>query len=140
MLSMKRLWSCIVDFENQPLETYPNGISLPLRTRSDRPARPTRSSGSGSNIFHWLLRKQLERVGGRTQATGASNAVPLHHLLSHPPYLSFGTHPPPCITFAGYAPRLSHLELRECLPDSSSSFSHLASNHEYRTPQRPTVP
>ena len=128
-LSVKRLWSRLVDFENRPLEWNEEM----LRRSNPLPIRLSFHSQYARNMT--VLRAQLDyldRVQTYSIGCSESNWSELVEGLKRPApqirslyIICYRTHYTansapillPASLFAGYAPRLSHLELRECLPD-----------------------
>ena len=128
-LSVKQLWSRLVDFENRPLEWNEEM----LRRSDPLPIRLSFHSHYARDMT--ALRAQLnhlDRVKAYSIGCSESNWGELVEGLKRPaPQLrslyiicyhtlcTSNSAPTllPASLFAGYAPRLSHLELRECLPD-----------------------
>ena len=128
-LSVKRLWSRLVDFENWPLEWNEEM----LRRSNPLPIRMSFHSHYARDLT--ALRAQLDhldRVQTYSIGCSESNWSELVEGLKRPApqmrslyIICYRTHYTsnsapillPASLFAGYAPRLSHLELRECLPD-----------------------
>ncbi|KIM34916.1 hypothetical protein M413DRAFT_433874 [Hebeloma cylindrosporum] len=128
-LSVKPLWSRLVDFENRPLEWNEEMLSR----SNPLPIRLSFHSHYARNMT--ALRAQLEHLHRvQTYSIGCceSNWGELTEGLKRPApqirslYIicyrtDYASNSAPILLpaslFANYAPRLSHLELRECLPD-----------------------